>query len=94
MWPRNHTERYERELHGGAKQPRDLRAQKSFEQDRDSGCVFSGSLASPVKGGIESRRMHQMPQEKAKTNPQRDTVMRNQESTNALLGSLVVGHIG
>ena len=60
MWPRNHTERYERELHGGAKQPRDLRAQKSFEQDRDSGCVFSGSLASPVKGGIESRRMHQM----------------------------------
>ena len=53
-------ERYSRERHGGAKHPRDLRAHKSFEQGRDGGCVFSGSLASPVKGGIESRRMHQM----------------------------------
>ena len=60
MWPRNHTERYERKLQGGAKHLRDLRAQKTFEQDKDSGYVFSGSLASPVKGDIESRRMHQM----------------------------------
>ena len=67
-WPRNHTERYSRERHGGAKQPRDLRAQKSFEQGRDGGCVFFGSLASPVKGGIESRRMHQMHQVKLGAN--------------------------
>ena len=38
----------------------EIRAHKSFEQGRDGGCVFSGSLASPVKGGIKSRRMHQM----------------------------------
>ena len=34
------------------------------------------------------------PQGKAKQKPQRDTVMTNQDSTNALLGSLVVGHVG
>jgi len=39
-----------------------------FEQGRDGGCVFSGSLASPVKGGIESRRMHQMHQVKLGAN--------------------------
>ena len=58
--PGTTAERYSRERHGGAKQPRDLRAQQSFKQGRDGGCVFSGSLASPVKGGIKSRRMHQM----------------------------------
>ena len=39
---------------------KNLRARKSFEHDGCSEWVFSASLASPVMGSVESRRMHQM----------------------------------
>ena len=54
--PRNNTERFEKQLNGGVRQLIDLRAQKSFEQI----LVECSPLASPVMGGVESRRMHQI----------------------------------
>ena len=49
-----------RQLNGRARHTIDLRAWKSFEHDGCSEWVFSASLASPVMGSVESRRMHQM----------------------------------